>query len=144
MSGRAPNEYKDVPIFTEYHTSSGSEEEDPMDKQICRSLISLSTAVQMISATPGPATIENTFPTMSIATAIPRYNLILLLEEQACQEEDCLKEAEEAHQEEEQEEEAPTNLSLRQTENLWACYQQSLKEIAQKLRASSESSPPTS
>ena len=32
--GRAPHEYKDIPIFAEYHTSSGSEEEDPIDKQI--------------------------------------------------------------------------------------------------------------
>ena len=32
--GRAPHEYKDIPIFTEYHTSLGSEEEDPTDKQI--------------------------------------------------------------------------------------------------------------
>ena len=32
--GRAPHEYKDVPIFTGYHTSSGSEEEDPTDEQI--------------------------------------------------------------------------------------------------------------
>ena len=32
--GRAPHEYKDIPILTEYHTSSGSEEEDPIDKQI--------------------------------------------------------------------------------------------------------------
>ena len=81
----------------------------------------------------------------------PRYNLILLLEEQAHQEEDCLEEAEEAHQEEEevhqeeeQEEVALTNPLLRQMENLWVCYQQYLKEIAQKLRASSKSSPPTS
>ena len=34
-SERAPNEYKDIPIFAEYHTSSGSEEEDPTDEQIC-------------------------------------------------------------------------------------------------------------
>ena len=33
--GRALNKYKDVPIFTEYHTSSGSKEEDPTDEQIC-------------------------------------------------------------------------------------------------------------
>ena len=32
-SGRAPNKYKDTPLFTKYHTSSGSEE-DPTDKQI--------------------------------------------------------------------------------------------------------------
>ena len=33
--GRAPHEYKDIPIFAEYHMSSGSEEEDPIDEQIC-------------------------------------------------------------------------------------------------------------
>ena len=32
--GRAPHEYKDIPIFAEYHTSSGSKEEDPIDEQI--------------------------------------------------------------------------------------------------------------
>ena len=32
--GRAPNEYKDIPTFTEYHTSSGSKEEDSTDEQI--------------------------------------------------------------------------------------------------------------
>ena len=32
--GRAPHEYKDVPIFAEYHTSSGSKEEDPINEQI--------------------------------------------------------------------------------------------------------------
>ena len=32
--GRAPHEYKDIPIFAEYHTSLGSEEEDPIDEQI--------------------------------------------------------------------------------------------------------------
>ena len=32
--GRAPHKYKDVPIFAEYHTSSESEEEDPIDEQI--------------------------------------------------------------------------------------------------------------
>ena len=31
---RAPNGYKDIPTFTEYHTSSGSEGEDPTDEQI--------------------------------------------------------------------------------------------------------------
>ena len=35
VSGRAPHEYKDIPIFAEYHTSSGSKEEDPTDEQIC-------------------------------------------------------------------------------------------------------------
>ena len=34
-TGRAPHEYKDVPIFAEYHPSSGSKEEDPTDEQIC-------------------------------------------------------------------------------------------------------------
>ena len=33
--GRAPNGYKDIPIFMEYHTSSGRKEEDPIDEQIC-------------------------------------------------------------------------------------------------------------
>ena len=66
--GRASYEYKDVPIFTEYHTSSGSEEEDPIDKQICQSLINLSTTVQTIS--PAPCSIEDSIVTMSIATAI--------------------------------------------------------------------------
>ena len=33
--GRAPHKYKDVPIFAEYHMSSGSEEEDPINEQIC-------------------------------------------------------------------------------------------------------------
>ena len=32
--GRAPNKYKDIPILTEYYTSSGSKEEDPINKQI--------------------------------------------------------------------------------------------------------------
>ena len=66
--GGAPNEYKDVPIFTEYHTSSGSEPEDPTDEQIHRSLINLSTAVLTISATPCPPEITNN--NMSIAIAI--------------------------------------------------------------------------
>ena len=68
--GRAPHEYKDVPIFTEYHTSSGSEEEDPIDEQIRRSPINLSPVVQMISAASHPITTENTITNMSIATAI--------------------------------------------------------------------------
>ena len=68
--GRAPHEYKDVPIFTEYHTSSGSKEEDPIDEQIRRSPINLSPAVQMISAAPCPTTTESCVPTMSIAMAI--------------------------------------------------------------------------
>ena len=84
----------------------------------------------------------------------PKYNTIPLLEDQACQEEDCLEEVEEACQEVEevpqeeeevpQQEAAPTNQSPSQKENLWACYQQYLKEIAPKLRASSENSPPIS
>ena len=70
MQGRALHEYKDVPIFTEYHTSSGSEEEDPTDEQICQSLINLSSTVQAVSIAPHPGTTENCIPTMSIATAI--------------------------------------------------------------------------
>ena len=69
-SGRAPNEYKDIPIFAEYHTSSKSKEEDPTDKQICRSLINLSTAIQAVSTASCPTTIENSVTTMLIATAI--------------------------------------------------------------------------
>ena len=68
--GRAPNEYKDIPIFAEYHTSSGSKEEDPTDEQICRSPISLSTAVQAIFMAPCPTTSEDNVATMSITTAI--------------------------------------------------------------------------
>ena len=68
--GRAPHKYKDVPIFAEYHTSSGSEEEDPTDKQIHRSPINLSPAIQMISTAPHPTTAEESIATMLIATAI--------------------------------------------------------------------------
>ena len=68
--GRAPHEYKDVPIFVEYHTSSGSEEEDPIDEQIRKSPINLSPAIQMISTAPHPTTIENRVTNMSIAMAI--------------------------------------------------------------------------
>ena len=68
--GRAPHEYKDIPIFTKYHTSSGSEEEDPTDEQIRQSLISLSPAIQTISTAPHPTTTENKTTTMSIAMAI--------------------------------------------------------------------------
>ena len=70
MQGRAPHEYKDVPVFTEYHTSSWSKEEDPTDKQIHRSPINLSMTVQMVSTAPHPTTTENSIPTMSITTAI--------------------------------------------------------------------------
>ena len=85
----------------------------------------------------------------------PKCNPVQLLEEQVHQEEAHLEEAEEAHLEEEeeeeeevhqedtQEEEMPTNL-LKDMESLWVHYQQSLKEIAQKLRVSSENSPHTS
>ena len=65
--GPATNEYKDVPTFTEYHTSLGSEEEDPTDEQIWRSPISISTAVQVISTAPHPT--EN-ISIMSITMAI--------------------------------------------------------------------------
>ena len=83
----------------------------------------------------------------------PKHNPILLLEEQAHQVEDHLEEVEEGcqgveevHQEEEEEEEEEVliNQLLIQMESLWACYQWSLKEITQKLRASSKNSPPTS
>ena len=73
------------------------------------------------------------------------------LEEQVCQEEVeevHQEEVEEAHQEEvegvhQEEEETLTN-QPREMENLWAHYQWSLKEIARKLRVSSENSPPIS
>ena len=68
--GRAPHKYKDIPIFAEYHTSSGSEEEDPTDEQICRSPINLSLAIQTISTAPCPTTTEDSITTMSIAMAI--------------------------------------------------------------------------
>ena len=64
--GRAPHEYKDVPIFAEYHTSSGSEE-DPINKQIHHSPVNLSTTIQVISTAPHPIE-DDTI--MSIATAI--------------------------------------------------------------------------
>ena len=67
--GKAPHKYKDIPIFTKYHTSSGSEE-DPTDEQIHWSLINLSSAIQMISTAPHPTTTEDSIATMSIATAI--------------------------------------------------------------------------
>ena len=66
--GRAPNEYKDIPILAEYHTSSGSEEEDPTNEQIHQSPINLSTKVQTISPTPHPT--EDSVITMSITIAI--------------------------------------------------------------------------
>ena len=57
---------------------------------------------------------------------------------------------EEAHQEEEHQEEAVVKEVVAKPkqlpswmENLWVHYQQSLKEITQRLRASSENSPPT-
>ena len=70
ITGRALHEYKDVPIFAEYHTSSGSEEEDPMDEQICWSPINLSMTIQTISTASHPTTTENTITTMLITTAI--------------------------------------------------------------------------
>ena len=69
MQGKAPHEYKDVPIFTKYHTSSGSEE-DPTDKQICQSLINLSSAVQTVSTAPHPINPENSIAAMLITMAI--------------------------------------------------------------------------
>ena len=68
--GRAPHEYKDIPIFAEYHTSSVSEEEDPTNEQIQQSPINLSPAIQMISTAPHPTTTENPIPIMSITMAI--------------------------------------------------------------------------
>ena len=70
MKRKAPHEYKDIPIFTEYHTSSGSEEEDPTDEQIHQSPINLSSAIQAISTAPHPTTAEDSITTMLIATAI--------------------------------------------------------------------------
>ena len=66
--GRAPNKYKDVPTFAEYHTSSGSEKEDLTDEQIWRSPINLSTTVQILPTAPHPFEGYNT--NMLIATAI--------------------------------------------------------------------------
>ena len=66
--GRAPNEYKDIPTFTEYHTSSESEGEDPTDEQIWRSLINLSTTVQTLPTAPHP--LKGYHTNMLIATAI--------------------------------------------------------------------------
>ena len=69
--GRAPNEYKDVSIFTEYHTSLGSKPEDLTDEQIHRSPINLSTTVSALPITPYP--LENTDTNMSIAMAITTH-----------------------------------------------------------------------
>ena len=65
--GRAPHEYKDIPIFAEYHTSSGSKEEDLIDKQIRHSPVNLSATIQAISTAPHP-TEDDTI--MSITMAI--------------------------------------------------------------------------
>ena len=61
------------------------------------------------------------------------------------QEEADLQEEEEAHQEgvAAKEEAAKPKQLPNQMENLWVHYWQSLKEIVQKLRASSENSLPT-
>ena len=146
--GRAPNEYKDVLIFTEYHTSSGSKEEDPTDEQICRSLINLSTAVQVVPTAPCPVTTENSFTTMSIATSITTQTQSHSIPGGAGLLGGGPPEgsgggapgggggAPEGV--------VPTNQSLNQMESLWVCYQQFLKEIAPKLRVSSKCSPPTS
>ena len=67
-----------------------------------------------------------------------------MLEELACLEEDHL-EVEEVLPEAEVLLEEKEEIKLpNQMENLWAFYQQSLREIAQKLRASHENSPPIS
>ena len=70
--GRAPNRYKDVPIFMEYHTSSGSEEEDLINKQICQSPINLSTTILTIPTAPHPSETDNTnmLITMAIMTQL--------------------------------------------------------------------------
>ena len=70
IQGRAPHKYKDIPIFAEYHTNSGSEEEDPINEQIRWSPINLSPAIQTISAASRPITTENTITNMSITMAI--------------------------------------------------------------------------
>ena len=85
---------------------------------------------------------------------LPRYNPVLLLEEQVHQEEVPQVEEgehlveEEAHleeEEEEEEEEAETPCSLLlEMENPWACCPPYLKGIALKLRAFSKSFPLTS
>ena len=148
--GRAPHEYKDIPIFTEYHTSSGSEEEDPIDEQIRRSPINLSPAIQTISTASCPITTENTITNMSITTAITtQYNPVPLLEEQVHQEEVPQAEEgvhpveEEAHQEVEEVQEETLHNQLLVTENPWAHCPPYLKGIAPKLRAFCKSSPPT-
>ena len=70
--GRAPNKYKDIPIFTEFVTSNQEEEEeeeeDPTDEQIQWSSINLSTTVPMIPTT--SHSLEITNADMLIATAI--------------------------------------------------------------------------
>ena len=71
--GRAPHEYKDILIFAEYHTSSGSKE-DPIDEQIHLSPINLSASIQVISTAPHPIE-ENTG--MSIATVTSIYSDVL-------------------------------------------------------------------
>ena len=79
--------------------------------------------------------------------SLPKYNPVPLLEEQVCQEEaEAVCQEEEVHLEEVEEahleEEMLTNLP-KEMENPWAHYQWSLKEITQRLRVSSENSPPT-
>ena len=81
--------------------------------------------------------------------SLPRYNPVPYLEEQVHleeAEEACLEEAGEAHLEEEEaspEEEMPIK-PLKEMGNPWVHYPPYLKEIAQKLRAFSESFPLTS
>ena len=67
--GRAPNKFKDVPIFAEFVTSNKKEEEeDPIDEQIWQSPINLSTTSPMIPPTSHSFKATNT--DMLIATAI--------------------------------------------------------------------------
>ena len=88
-------------------------------------------------------------PCRSPQPLLPKYNPVLLLEAQACQEEEALQEEEEVHPEEEEvrpaeEEEEILHKLLLAMESPWAHYPPYLREIAQKLRAFSESFPLTS
>ena len=74
---------------------------------------------------------------------LPKYNPVPLLEAQAHQEEEEVHLAEEEACLAEEEEETP-HKPLSVMESPWACYPPYLREIAQKLRAFSESFPLTS
>ena len=101
-SGRAPNKYKDVLIFTEYHTSSVKKK----TQQMSRSTDLQSTYLQQLKWYPLPL-IPLLLKTASQLCSLPqpllpKYNTIPSLEEQACQEKDHLEEVEEACLEEEE------------------------------------------